>query len=482
MRKRSIKLAAIPMALALVAGACGSDSEDADSGDATDESTDDGGETDDGGDTADGGDAPEGDGEGLAGGYDAVDFFYLPPVGDEFGSPLLTAGTFAAAFSNDDETMQALEYLASPEYVTTRLNSGGAGFLSANSQVDVSEYPTPIDRAQVEILQSADVARFDGSDLMPGAVGAGTFWEAIVQITAEEATVAEAFADVQTSFAEIDQGSPATDCPAPDAGEADGVVNIFGPETEAELDAFRASMVPFTEATGIEVEIAGDQGFSEQIGVQVEGGSAPDIAIFPQPGRVVDFARNCDLVPLADNVVSAIEANFGGFADLGSVDGVLYGVPNKTDVKSLVWYAPGAFEEQGYSVPTTHDELVALMDQAVADGVSPLCIGIGSDASTGWPGTDWTEDYMLRLKGPEFYDQWVNNEIAFDDPEVIEVGEFWFDIWSNPDYVFGGLQNIGATSFRDQGQPLVDGNCLLHRQANFFANFFPDGVPVGPAS
>ncbi|MEM9746570.1 MAG: ABC transporter substrate-binding protein [Actinomycetota bacterium] len=478
MKKRSIKLLAVPVALGLVAAACGSDDDgDADEAD-TEEASDDA-EADDSSDEAD---APEGDGEGLAGGYTDVDFFYLPPVGDEFGSPLLTAGTFASAFSADEETMAALEYMASPEYVTARLEGGAVGFLSANNKVDVSEFPTAIDRAQIEILQSADVARFDGSDLMPGAVGAGTFWSAIVNITSEEQTVAEAFADVQTSFAELDPGSPASECPAPDAGgDPDGVVTIFGPETEGELEAFRASMAPFTEATGIEVEIAGDQGFAEQIGVQVDGGSAPDIAIFPQPGRVVDFARSCDLVPLADNVADVVQENFGGFADLGVVDGVLVGVPNKTDVKSLMWYSPTAFDEKGYSIPTTHDELVALMDQAVADGVTPLCIGIGSDASTGWPGTDWTEDYMLRLKGPDFYDQWVNNEVAFDDPEVIEVGEFWFDIWSNPDYVFGGLQNVGATSFRDQGQPLVDGECLLHRQANFFANFFPEGVQVGPA-
>lgn len=477
MKKHSIKLAAVPVALALVAGACGSDTEDGSGDEAETETTE--AMEEEGGDEGEEA-APEGDGEGLAGGYSDVDFFYLPPVGEEFGSPLLTAGTFATAFSNDDETMQALEYLASPEYVTARLDAGAGGFLSANGEVAVDAYPTPLDQSLVEILQSADTARFDGSDNMPGAVGAGSFWSAIVNITTESQTVEEAFAEVQTTWPAGDDSS-ATDCSAPEAGDGDGVVTIFGPEVEGELQGFRDAMAPFTEETGIEVEIAGDRGFSEQIGVQVQGGSAPDIAIFAQPGRVRDFARSCDLVPLGDSVASAVEANFGGFADLGLVDDVLYGVPNKSDVKSLMWYSPSAFEEQGYEIPETHEELVALMDQSVANGTPPLCIGIGSDAATGWPGTDWTEDYMLRLKGPDVYDQWVSNEIPFDDPDVVEVGNFWFDIWSNPDYVFGGLQNVANTTFQDAGLPILDGECLLHRQANFYAAQWPEGTQVGPA-
>ncbi len=468
MKKHSVKLAAVPVALALVAGACGSDSEDGASDDDATETTE-----------AMEEEAPEGDGEGLAGGYTDVDFFYLPPVGDEFGSPLLTAGTFATAFSNDDETMQALEYLASPEYVEARLAAGAGGFLSANGEVSLDAYAAPIDRSLVEILQNADVARFDGSDNMPGVVGAGSFWSGIVNITTEAQTVEEAFAEIQTTWPDGDDGV-ATDCPAPEAGDADGVVSIFGPEVEGELQGFRDAMAPFTEATGIEVEIAGDRGFSEQIGVQVEGGSAPDIAIFAQPGRVRDFARSCDLAPLSDSVADTVTANFGGFADLGLVDDVLYGVPNKSDVKSLMWYSPSAFAEAGYEIPETHDELVALMDQSVADGTPPLCIGIGSDAATGWPGTDWTEDYMLRLQGPDVYDQWVSNEIPFDDPQVVEVGNFWFDIWSNSDYVFGGLQNIANTTFQDAGLPVLEGQCLLHRQANFYAAQWPEGTQVGP--
>jgi alpha-glucoside transport system substrate-binding protein len=62
------------------------------------------------------------------------------------------------------------------------------------------------------------------------------------------------------------------------------------------------------------------------------------------------------------------------------------------------------------------EELKALTEQIVADGETPWCIGLGSGGATGWPATDWVEDMMLRTQPPDVYDQWVSNEIPFDDP------------------------------------------------------------------
>ena len=52
----------------------------------------------------------------------------------------------------------------------------------------------------------------------------------------------------------------------------------------------------------------------------------------------------------------------------------------------------------------------------LAAGKTPWCIGVESGDATGWTFTDWVEDFMLRMKGPEVYDQWVNHEIPFNDP------------------------------------------------------------------
>jgi ABC-type glycerol-3-phosphate transport system substrate-binding protein len=461
MQRSLWRILAALFAFSLIAAACAGDDDD-------DTAADDGTE-DDGGDAGDDG------AEDVE--LDVVDVFQLPPVGDS-GDVLLTAGTFVGAFENSDEVMQVLEYMASPEYVEARLEAGVGGFLSANQNADINAY-SGFEQTLVEILQGSEVARFDGSDNMVAEVGAGTFWTAATDIVSGQATVEEAFARVEENYPEVVTGTP--DCPAPEQVEGDGTVTLFGPEVEQELAGNQQAFDQFTEETGIEVQVQGDRSAEEQVGVQVEGGNPPDIFIFPQPGLLRRFAYDCELVPLPDNVVAAAEENFNeGFLEGGTVGDVLYGVPNKSDVKSLVWYSPPAFEANGYEIPTTHEELIALSDQMVADGeAAPWCIGIGSDAATGWPFTDWMEDYMLRLNGPEVYDQWVFHEIPFDDPEVVEVGNFVMDIWSEDGYVFGGLQAAASTPFADAGLGVIEGDCFMHRQANFYAAQWPEGVQVG---
>ena len=46
--------------------------------------------------------------------------------------------------------------------------------------MDLSKYSSSTLRKQGEILQNATTFRFDGSDLMPGAIGAGAFWSQMV--------------------------------------------------------------------------------------------------------------------------------------------------------------------------------------------------------------------------------------------------------------------------------------------------------------
>jgi ABC-type glycerol-3-phosphate transport system substrate-binding protein len=454
------RILAALFALSLIAAACAGDDDETSAGDDSGDSSGDSGDS--------GGDVE----------IETVDVFPVPPVGDS-GEVVLTGGTFAGAFSADQDTMAVLEYMASPEYDERRLEAGVGGFLSANQNVDLEAY-SGFEQTLVEILQNAEAARFDGSDDMVAEVGAGTFWSAATDIVSGNATVEEAFAEVESSYPTVPEIG---ECPEPEIGPGDGTVTIFGPEVEEEQQGFQQSFDTFTEETGIQVEIQGDRSAEEQIGVQVQGGNPPDVFIFPQPGLLRSFVEDCQLVPLPENVVSAMQENFvEGFIAGGQVGDQYYGVPNKSDVKSLVWYSPDAFEAKGYEVPADHEEFMALMDEMVANGDTPLCVGIGSDAATGWPFTDWIEDYMLRLHGTDVYDQWVNHEIPFDDPRVVEVGDFVMDMWSEEGYIFGGLQAAASTPFAESGLGIIEGECMMHRQANFYAANWPEAIQVGSES
>jgi alpha-glucoside transport system substrate-binding protein len=142
---------------------------------------------------------------------------------------------------------------------------------------------------------------------------------------------------------------------------------------------------------------------------------------------------------------------------------------------------PEQFEEAGYEVPETLEELRALTEQIASEGIAPWCIGLGSGAATGWPATDWVEDLMLRTQPPEVYDQWVSNEIPFDDPKVINAIEAYGYFARNDSFVNGGADLAANTDYRDAPNGLFGfpPECYMHKQASFIPTFFPEGTLVG---
>ena len=124
--------------------------------------------------------------------------FYLPGMtADE--KPLLTGGEFVGAF-NDREATQAVQaYMSSSLWANTRVEIGGV--TSANKGVDPTLATSDILRLAMELLQDEDaVARFDGSDLMPSEVGAGSFWTAMVQWINGEKDVETVLGEVESSW------------------------------------------------------------------------------------------------------------------------------------------------------------------------------------------------------------------------------------------------------------------------------------------
>ncbi|WP_420413513.1 ABC transporter substrate-binding protein [Roseibium sp.] len=266
-------------------------------------------------------------------------------------------------------------------------------------------------------------------------------------------------------------------------------VTVAGPWLQPEDGFFRNVLAYFSKATGAEAIYTGSDSFEQQIVIDAEAGAAPNVAVFPQPGLAAEMAARGLLTPLPASMKSWVAENYGAgdsWVDLGTYadpDGKdqLYGYFYNVNLKSLVWYVPENFEDAEYEVPTTMEELKELTEQIVADGETPWCIGLGSGAATGWPATDWVEDMLLRTQPPEVYDQWVANEIAFDDPRVVAaIEEFgWFA--RDDAKVAGGAGTVASTDFRDSPKGLFSSppQCYLHRQASFVPAFFPEGVEFG---
>ena len=266
-------------------------------------------------------------------------------------------------------------------------------------------------------------------------------------------------------------------------------VTVSGPWLQPEDAVFRSVIAYFAEATGAEAIYTGSDSFEQQIVVDAEAGAAPNIAVFPQPGLASDMAARGLLTPLPASMGDFVAENYGAgqsWVDLGTfadADGndQLFGFFYNVNVKSLVWFVPENFEDSGYEVPTTMEELRALTEEIVADGETPWCIGLGSGAATGWPATDWVEDIMLRTQPADVYDAWTTNEIPFNDARVVAaIEEFgWFV--RDDDKVAGGAGAVASTDFRDSPKGLFSApaQCYMHRQASFVPAFFPEGIEFG---
>ena len=261
----------------------------------------------------------------------------------------------------------------------------------------------------------------------------------------------------------------------------DATVTIGGTILDLEADRLVESWSDFQTCTGITIEYQGSSEFEAQIAVLAEGGNAPDIGIVPQPGLLARLAEGGWLIPASE----AVEANVDEFwsedwKTYGTYDGTFYAAPLMASIKGYIWYSPAEFEENGWEIPQTLDELTALSEEIAAAGDhKPWCVGLESGEATGWPGTDWIEDYMLRLHGPDVYDQWVTHGIPFNDPQVAEAFDAVGEYLKNDDMVNGGFGDVStqiSTAFQDAGLPILDGECSLHHQASFYETFWnPEG-------
>ncbi|TXR56701.1 ABC transporter substrate-binding protein [Quadrisphaera setariae] len=263
------------------------------------------------------------------------------------------------------------------------------------------------------------------------------------------------------------------------SGDSDGTVTIMYGFTDSSSDQFQAEINKFAKAEGINVKFEPTPDFNTVISTRVSGNSAPDIAIFPQPGIMKSFKD--DLTPLTDVVdKSNLDAMVPGIVQAGQIDGVQYALPMSLNIKSIVFYPKGPFDQAGYKAPDTLDGLLQLTNQIKSSGTAPWCFGIESAAATGWPATDWIENLMLIQNGPEVYNEWVDHKIAFNSEPVVKAADTMSQLLLTEGNVNGGRQSIASNNFATAANPMFDTppKCFMYRQGNFVARDggFPDNV------
>jgi alpha-glucoside transport system substrate-binding protein len=130
-----------------------------------------------------------------------VGVFGFPPAQAGGDNPVLGGGDMAVMLDDSDSTKQVMKMLAKPEIGNEA--AANASFVSPHKDFDASNYPTKLAQSVAAVATNSTQFLFDGSDQMPGEVGAGSFWkETTAWISGQE--------DLDTALKNIDQSWPSS--------------------------------------------------------------------------------------------------------------------------------------------------------------------------------------------------------------------------------------------------------------------------------
>ena len=233
-------------------------------------------------------------------------------------------------------------------------------------------------------------------------------------------------------------GSAPSEPSEPDAPAAGGSITVAALASgyeEAYPGMWQEVCEAFTAETGIEVELIVDKMLEDVIGPAMQGGDFPDVihlATGREKGLTEQFIKDNNIAELTDVLSMTVPGEsakvsdkiVGGFTDTSVTnpygDGKTYLAPMLYSPCGLVYNA-GLFEEKGWTVPTTWDEMWELGDKAAAEDISLFT----------YPTTGYFDAFfyalMYSVGGPDFYNKaLVYDEGIWDTPE----GQQCFEIVS----------------------------------------------------
>jgi alpha-glucoside transport system substrate-binding protein len=300
------------------------------------------------------------------------------------------------------------------------------------------------------------------------------------------ATAAATTAPTTAATATTAAGPTPTEVPPTPAPTASGTIDCGGAKSGDQVTVmyqwsgneealFNNIIAPFVQACGVKI-VANSTRDNAVLDTAVKS-TPPDVLFWPSTSPLTLYTSK-----LQDLTTLGVDpSNYADYwVKMGTVNGKLLMLPAKTDIKTIIWYSPAQFTANGYTVPTTLDQLNTLIDKMVANGQVPWAMGLESGAATGWTGSDFIQDILLTQQGPDYVNGIINGTVKYNDPGVLAAYQLYVKWASDQKYTVGGATGTVNTNFADALlQPFSDPpKAMMVKQSGFAGGNIATAYPT----
>lgn len=255
-------------------------------------------------------------------------------------------------------------------------------------------------------------------------------------------------------------------------------VRIVGPAKDQK--SLEHILSYFSQATGAVFRYIPSETIERDLRLTGKSAALAHVAILPDISFAKELARQGGILPLPEELKKSVLQNYvagqswldlARFKDREEQE-QFFGLFYRVDIHSLLWYSRSAFAEADYQLPSSIETLFALSEQMLAEGYTPWCSGLADGNNSGWPATNWVEDFLLRLAGTELYDAWISNHLPFNDTHVQQAFEYLAKVLGQDGYVKGGLIAQFSLPFAEGFKGLLSypSECFLYHQTSLVGN------------
>lgn len=212
------------------------------------------------------------------------------------------------------------------------------------------------------------------------------------------------------------------------------------------VDKYNAEVAPTSGYTIEQVATVNDQ-YKTKLAVAMGAGQCPDVYTNWTGGSLVEYAKSGyaqDLTELVDKYGLRDKYTEASLAQ-ATIDGKIYAIPVKATTAAAFFYDKAMWAEKGYEVPTTLDELEALCDKMVADGIVPFALANQPQ----WTGSMYYMYLVARHGGPDIITNAYNGTGSLVNDSTIFAGEK-IQEWVSKGYFPEGVNSLSPDNGDDR--------------------------------